>query len=93
LSPDDHAKLKAAMDTLAFVTAELQTTQTSLDRLRRLLFGAKTEKTRTIVGPGVAPDAPGPGASPSAAAGPSAAGPRAQGTAARAPPLTPARTR
>jgi transposase len=75
LSPDDHAKLKAAMDTLAFVTAELQTTQTSLDRLRRLLFGAKTEKTRTIVGPSAAPGAPGPGASPSAAAGPSAAGP------------------
>ncbi len=54
------------MDTLAFVTAELQTTQTSLDRLRRLLFGAKTETTRTIVGPGTAPGAPGPGASPSA---------------------------
>jgi transposase len=75
LSPDDHAKLKAALDTLALVTAELQTTQTSLDRLRRLLFGAKTEKTRTIVGPGAAPDAPGPGASPSAAAGPVTAGP------------------
>jgi hypothetical protein len=75
LSPDDHAQLKAAMDTLAFVTAELQTTQTSLDRLRRWLFGAKTEKTRTIVGPGVAPGVPGSGASPRAAAGPAAAGP------------------
>jgi transposase len=70
LSLDDHAKLKAAMDTLAFVTAELQTKQTSLDRLRRFLFGAKTEKTRTIVGAGAAPSAPGPGAE----AGPSAAG-------------------
>jgi transposase len=75
LSPDDHAKLKAALDTLAFVTAELQTTQTSLDRLRRLLFGARTEKTRTIVGPGAAPGAPGPGARPRAEAGPSATGP------------------
>ena len=75
MSPDDHAKLKAALDTLAFVTAELQTTQTSLDRLRRLLFGAKTEKTRTIVGPGAAPGAPGPGARPRAEAGPSATGP------------------
>ena len=48
-------KLKAAMDTLAFVTAELKRKQTSLDRLRRLLFGAPTEKTRAIVGsPGTA---------------------------------------
>jgi transposase len=67
LSADDHAKLKAAMDTLVFLTAELQTKQTSLDRLRRLLFGTKTEKTRTILGP---PGAPGPEARPSAAAGP-----------------------
>ena len=58
------------MDTLVFVTAELQTKQTSLDRLRRLLFGAKTEKTRTILGPGAAPGAPGPGARPNTAAGP-----------------------
>ena len=56
LSPDDHARLKAAMDTLAFVTAELQATGTSLNRLRRLLFGAPTEKTRTIVGSGAAPE-------------------------------------
>jgi hypothetical protein len=75
LSPDDHATLKAALDTLAFVTAELQAKQTSLDRLRRLLFGATTEQTRTIIGRGAAPGAPGPGASPRAAAGPAAAGP------------------
>jgi hypothetical protein len=74
LSPEDHAKLKAAMDTLAFLAAELQTKQTSLDRLRRLLFGPKTETTRTVVGPGAAPGAPGTGRSPSAAPGPRAAG-------------------
>jgi hypothetical protein len=73
LSGEDHAKLKAAMDTLAFVTAELETKQTSLDRLRRLLFGAPTEKTRTILGRGPAPGAPGAEASPSPAAGPPAA--------------------
>jgi transposase len=61
LSEDDHAKLKAAMDTLAFVTAELQRKQTSLDRLRRWLFGTKTEKTRTIVRPDATPGAPDPG--------------------------------
>ena len=74
MSPDDHAKLKAALDTLAFVTAELQTKQTSLDRLRRLLFGTRTETTRTILGPGAALGPPGPGGSPSAEAGPPAAG-------------------
>lgn len=58
LSVDDHAKLKAAVDTLAFLTAELQAKGTSLDRLRRLLFGAPTEKTRTIVGADAAPDRP-----------------------------------
>jgi len=70
LNAEDHAKLKAAMDTLAFLTAELQTKETSLDRLRRLLFGTKTEKTRTIVGPGAAPGAAGPGERPSAEASP-----------------------
>jgi transposase len=70
LSVADHAKLKAAMDTLAFVTAELQTKQTSLDRLRRLLFGATTEKTRVLLGPDAAPGAPGPGTSPSPVADP-----------------------
>jgi transposase len=69
LSAEDHAKLKAAMDTLVFLTAELQTKQTSLDHLRRLLFGAPTEKTRTILGPDAAPGVPGPEGRPSAAAG------------------------
>jgi len=64
------------MDTLAFVTAELQAKQTSLDRLRRLLFGAPTETTRTIVGPSPPPGAPGPGPSSSAEAGPAAGTPR-----------------
>jgi hypothetical protein len=67
LSADDHAKLKAAIETLAFVTAELKTKRTSLDRLRRLLFGATTEKTRTIVG-AEAPTSP-PATPPSAEAG------------------------
>jgi transposase len=50
LSPEEHAKLKAAMDTLAFLTEEIKSKQGSLERLRRLLFGAKTEKTRTLIG-------------------------------------------
>jgi len=79
LSPDDHAKLKAALDTLAFLTAELQTKQTSLDRLRRLLFGATTEKTRALVGPGAAPGAPGSSGRASVEGGPAAAPPPGHG--------------
>jgi len=75
LGADDHAKLTAAMDTLVFLTEELQRKQTSLDRLRRLLFGATTEKTRTIVNAGAAPGTPDAGASPRAAAGSAAAAP------------------
>jgi transposase len=50
LTADGYAKLKAAMDTLAFLTRELQAKSTSLERLRRMLFGAKTEKTSGLFG-------------------------------------------
>ena len=67
LSADDHAKLKAAMDTLAFMTAELEAKRASLERLRRWLFGAPTEKTRTIVGADASPGVPPPEAGADAA--------------------------
>jgi transposase len=49
LGEEDFAKLKAAMDTLAFLHAELQAKGTSIARLRKLLFGAPTEKTRAVL--------------------------------------------
>ena len=77
LSAADHATLKAAVATLAFLTAELQAKGTSLDRLRRLLFGAPTEKTRMILGVGAAPDRPDapPAAADSGATAPTASAP------------------
>jgi transposase len=56
----EYNKLKTAMDTLTFITAELQAKRTSLQRLRRMLFGASTETTRNVLGeqgsePGGAP--------------------------------------
>lgn len=51
VSAEDHAKLKAAIDTLAFVTRELQAKATSLGRLRQMLFGSTTEKTSEVIGP------------------------------------------
>jgi transposase len=50
LSETEYAKLKAAMDTLTFLTQELQAKGTTIDRLRRMLFGASTEKTSQVVG-------------------------------------------
>ena len=52
-------KLKAAMDTLAFLTRELEAKGASIQRLRRMLFGPSTEKTSQVVGSkGRAVDAP-----------------------------------
>jgi transposase len=57
LSAEDHAKLTTAMATLASTTqivaeliAQLQGKKTSLERLRRMLFGSPTEKTEQVLG-------------------------------------------
>ncbi len=50
LTEEEHATLAAAVETLAFVTQELETKGTTLARLRQLLFGASTEKTSRVVG-------------------------------------------
>ena len=50
LNETEYAKLKAAMETLTFLTQELQAKGTTIDRLRRMLFGASTEKTSQVVG-------------------------------------------
>ena len=50
LSAEEHATLTGAIDTLALVTAQLQTKDASLERLRRMIFGASTESTRNVLG-------------------------------------------
>ncbi len=50
LPAHDHATLKAAVDTLARLTEELETTTTTLERVRRLIFGPRTERTDTVLG-------------------------------------------
>ena len=52
LAAEDLAKLRAAVDTLAFLTSELEAKGASIQRLRHLLFGAKTETTRQVFGEG-----------------------------------------
>jgi hypothetical protein len=50
LSAEEHATLTGAIDTLALVTAQLQTKDASIERLRRMIFGASTESTRNVLG-------------------------------------------
>jgi transposase len=50
LAEADHATLKAAVDTLARLTEELETKTTTLERVRRLIFGPRTETTDKILG-------------------------------------------
>jgi transposase len=52
LSAEDHGKLKAAVETLAYLTRELEAKGTSVARLRRILFGPRTEKTSRVLGGG-----------------------------------------
>jgi hypothetical protein len=50
LGEADLQMLRSAVDTLAFVTRELEMKGASIRRLRRLLFGASTEKTSKVLG-------------------------------------------
>src|SRR5690242_5488094 len=50
LTGEEYEALKAAVETLAFLTTELQSKRTSLERLRKLLFGASTERTSQVLG-------------------------------------------
>jgi len=50
ISPAESAKLKALVETFALLKAELQSKRTSVERLHRMLFGASTEKTHTVLG-------------------------------------------
>jgi len=49
LGEPDYEKLKAAIETLAYLTDLVQDREISLQRLRQILFGASTEKTRQVV--------------------------------------------
>ena len=40
----------ASIDTLALITAQLQAKDASIERLRRMIFGATTESTRNVLG-------------------------------------------
>ena len=61
LEEPDYEKLKAAIETLAYLTDLVQDREISLQRLRKILFGASTEKTCDVT---PAPPNPNPAAEP-----------------------------
>jgi len=50
LNDEEHATLSNIVDTVALMQAELQGKDASLERLRRMIFGATTESTRNVLG-------------------------------------------
>lgn len=49
LSQTEYDKLHAAMETLIFLTQELEKKRVSVQRLKQLLFGTTTEKTQKVM--------------------------------------------
>jgi len=49
LSEAEYATLHAAMETLIYLTQELEKNRVSVQRLKKLLFGTTTEKTRKVM--------------------------------------------
>ena len=49
LSEEQYDKLHAAMETLVYLTQELEKKRVSVERLKQLLFGATTEKTQKVM--------------------------------------------
>jgi len=49
MSEEDYTKLHAVIETLIFLTQELEKKQVSVQRLKQLLFGATTETTRKVL--------------------------------------------
>jgi len=50
LSAEDSAKLKAAIELIGFLRTEIESKTTSIERLKRMIFGPPTEKTATVLG-------------------------------------------
>jgi hypothetical protein len=49
LEPDDYALLKVVIDTVSYLSRVVQQKATSIQRLLRMIFGARTEKTAAVL--------------------------------------------
>ncbi len=50
ISTEQYTRLKAVIQTFALLQEELQAKKLSMERLKRMLFGASTERTREVLG-------------------------------------------
>ena len=50
LTPEDITTLRAALESYLYVTQLIDQKSTTIARLRKLLFGAETEKTAAVTG-------------------------------------------
>ena len=66
LNENDYQTLKAVFESYVYLTELVEDKRTTIDRLRKLLFGSATEKTRDVIG--TKPDNSADDASPTAAA-------------------------
>jgi len=58
LHADDYEKIRAVIESYVYLTQAVGDKNTTIRRLRQMLFGAKTEKTATVVGRGNEAEAP-----------------------------------
>ncbi|MBV8805313.1 MAG: hypothetical protein JO042_09705, partial [Sinobacteraceae bacterium] len=50
IRPEEYAKLRMLIQTFALLKEELQAKKTSIQRLKQMLFGPSTERTREVLG-------------------------------------------
>ena len=81
LGNEDYDLLRSVADSYVRLTGLVEDKKTTIERLRRLLFGKKSEKTETVFCPGSLEPAPEPAASSGGAQAPdtTAEKPRPQG--------------
>ena len=89
LPEEDYAILKAVVESYSYIADLVGEKNTSITRLRKLLFGARTEKTAAVLGKQKTPPSPASSsadaskdaspATPAATAGEAAAGDAAKG--------------
>ena len=64
LPEDDYETIKALLETYVYLTELLKDKGTTIERLRKLVFGAHTEKTRDVFPPTKEADTPEPAPTP-----------------------------
>ena len=79
LDPNDAELIEKVFASYEYVTSLIQDKNLSIGRLQKMLFGAKTEKTETVIGNADATSPPSASGEPEASSGPAAPKPPRKG--------------